>query len=79
MRLQDNSPRRGLRREEAASYIGIGTTKFDELVADGRMPLPKCIDARKVWDIRALDLAFDSLTDDAAPVENTWAHLDGEA
>ncbi len=31
------SPRRGLRRDEAALYIGVGATKFDEMVADGRI------------------------------------------
>jgi hypothetical protein len=56
--------RRGLCRDQAAAYIGIGVTKFDEMVADGRMPRPKRIDARKVWDIRELDLAFDALPDD---------------
>ena len=34
--------------------------KFDEMVEDGRMPKAKRIDARKVWDRRALDLAFDT-------------------
>src|SRR5215475_14227879 len=41
---------RGLSREEAARYVGVGTTKFDELVKDGRMPKPKRIDGRVVWD-----------------------------
>jgi predicted DNA-binding transcriptional regulator AlpA len=54
-------PRRGLSRDEAAMYIGISAAKFDEMVADGRMPAPVRIDARKVWDIRSLDLAFDAL------------------
>jgi hypothetical protein len=31
-------PRRGLSRSEAAMYVGISAAKFDELVADGRMP-----------------------------------------
>jgi hypothetical protein len=44
-------------------YIGVSAGKFDELVHDGRMPGPKRIDGRKVWDVRALDLAFDSLPD----------------
>lgn len=57
-------PRRGLSRDEAAMYIGISASKFDELVRDGRMPGPKRIDGRKVWDVHALDLAFDSLPDD---------------
>jgi excisionase family DNA binding protein len=61
-------PRRGLSRDEAAMYIGISASKFDELVRDGRMPVPKRIDGRKVWDVHQLDLAFDEL-----PVEgNSW-------
>jgi hypothetical protein len=43
-------------------YIGISAAKFDEMVADGRMPKPVRIDARKVWDLRSLDLAFDALS-----------------
>ena len=57
-------PRRGLSREEAAMYVGVGSTKFDEMVLDGRMPKPKRVDGRKVWDVRSLDLAFDALPDD---------------
>jgi predicted DNA-binding transcriptional regulator AlpA len=57
-------PRRGLSRVEAAMYIGISASKFDELVRDGRMPGPKRIDGRKVWDVRDLDMAFDALPDD---------------
>lgn len=64
------APRRGLHREEAAIYVGISVTKFDDLVKDGRMPKPKKIDARKVWDIRALDLAFDELPSEADA--NEW-------
>lgn len=55
-------PRRGLSREEAAMYIGISPSKFDALVGEGRMPVPVKIDSRKIWDIRALDLAFDALS-----------------
>ncbi len=54
-------PHRGLSRVEAATYIGISASKFDELVRDGRMPSPKRIDGRKMWDVRQLDLAFDAL------------------
>jgi predicted DNA-binding transcriptional regulator AlpA len=54
-------PRRGLSRAEAAMYIGISPSKFDELVADGTMPKSVKIGGRKVWDIRDLDLAFDAL------------------
>jgi predicted DNA-binding transcriptional regulator AlpA len=63
-------PRRGLSRVEAAMYIGISPSKFDQLVADGRMPPPVRIDSRKLWDIRHLDLAFDALP--AENVPNSW-------
>ena len=57
-------PRRGLSRDEAAMYLGMSASKFDELVRDGRMPAPRRIDSRKIWDVHQLDLAFDSLPDD---------------
>jgi len=53
-----------LSREEAARYVGVGTTKFDEMVKDGRMPKPKRIDGRVVWDRIKLDAAFTDLPDD---------------
>jgi hypothetical protein len=46
------------------------TGKFDELVADGRMPGPVRIDGRKIWDLRAIDLAFDALPRDDP--SNSW-------
>jgi excisionase family DNA binding protein len=55
---------RGLSRDEAARYIGVGTTKFDEMVADGRMPRPKRIDGRVVWDRLKIEAAFSDLPDD---------------
>jgi hypothetical protein len=51
-------------------YIGISAGKFDEMVADGRMPAPVRIEARKIWDIRSLDLAFDALSREDPP--NSW-------
>ena len=52
---------RGLNREQAATYVGVGTSKFDEMVLDGRMPQAKEIDRRKVWDRKGLDVSFDNL------------------
>jgi len=63
-------PKRGLSRAEAAFYIGVGTSKFDELVEDGRMPRPIQIDRRVIWDCRKLDLAFEELSSDG--VGNPW-------
>jgi hypothetical protein len=59
MRAGDGFSRRGLSREEAAAYLGISPSKFDELRKSGRVAPPKMIDARKVWDIIRLDEAFD--------------------
>lgn len=68
---------RGLNREQAARYVGVGTSKFDEMVADGRMPGPKEIDRRKVWDRRGLDAAFDNLPSPDAV--NPWDRKRGAA
>ena len=56
-------PRRGLSRVESSVYVGVSPTLFDEMVKDGRMPMPKRINGRVVWDIRALDEAFETLPD----------------
>lgn len=64
--------RRGLNRVEAAGYIGIGTTLFDELVCDGRMPKPMQIGKRKVWDARAVDQSFTLLSEDRESDHNEW-------
>ena len=59
-RVAEITPR-GLQLAQAARYIGIGATKFGQMVADGRMPKARRIDGRKVWDCRELDDAFDAL------------------
>ncbi|TCR69725.1 hypothetical protein [Bosea sp. BK604] len=72
--LPASLPPRGLDRLQAAAYICVSATKFDQMVEDGRMPKPKQIDARVVWDVRKLDLAFDALPEqDAAESEGADA------
>lgn len=67
---------RGLSRDEAARYIGIGTTLFDQMVVDGRMPQPRIINSRKVWDRIDLDAAFRELPySQAAPRAKVFALL----
>jgi predicted DNA-binding transcriptional regulator AlpA len=56
-------PPRGFNREQSAEYIGVSPTKFDVLVADGRMPKPKRIYGRVVWDRLQLDTALAALPD----------------
>jgi hypothetical protein len=51
---------RGLSRVEAARYLGISPSKFDELRKDGRIGPARVIDGRKVWDVHDLDAAFEA-------------------
>ena len=69
-------PPRGLNREASAAYVGLSPSKFDRLVADRRMPRPKRIDGRTVWDRFALDTAFEALSEDADQHRNApWVVL----
>lgn len=65
----------GIGRAEAAAFIGVSATKFDQMVKDGRMPSAKKIDGRLVWSVRALTLAFDALPDGSQG--NAWDKLCG--
>jgi hypothetical protein len=64
-------------REMAATYVGVGTTKFDEMVQDGRMPRPRCIDARRVWHRIELDASAADLPSDGAKANPIDAALRG--
>lgn len=61
--LPASLPPRGLSRVESAAYIGVSPALFDEMVEDGRMPPPKQINRRTVWDRLALDQCFAALPD----------------
>jgi len=63
--------RRGLGEAEAALYVGLGATKFSELVKDGTMPRPRLIGAQRIWDIDDLDAAFKSLPRDGEATKDT--------
>lgn len=45
-------------REAAAALVGVSATKFDEMVKDGRMPQPREIDARVLWDSEEIRAAW---------------------
>lgn len=68
--LPPSLPPRGLSRVQAATYIGVSPALFDQMVNDGRMPKPKRINARTVWDRVQLDEAFAALPDEQA--KNPW-------
>jgi predicted DNA-binding transcriptional regulator AlpA len=60
---------RGLGRVVAAQYLGISPTTFDRLVLERKMPAPKLIAGRRVWDRVAIDAAFEALGE---PSKNEW-------
>lgn len=51
---------RGLRAERAAAYLGMGKTKFLELVDKGLLPRAVLIDGLRIWDRLDLDAAFEA-------------------
>lgn len=59
-------PPRGLSREEAARYVGVGCTMFDRLIAEGRMPKPLRIGKRTIWDRLKLEAAFAELGEEGS-------------
>jgi hypothetical protein len=56
---------------QAAAYVGVSPSLFDMLVKDGRMPVPKRVNSRNVWDRLQLDGAFAALPSDDDPT-NPW-------
>lgn len=52
----------GLNREQAAAFIGVGVTLFDQLVAAGKMPSARVLSTgRLVFDVAELETAFRAL------------------
>lgn len=69
-------PPRGLSREAAARYVGVGATLFDEMVSDGRMPKPIKVNTRSIWDRIEIDSAFSDLntSQDTNPIDIALGH-----
>ena len=72
--LPSSLPPLGLARVEAAALIGVSPSLFDQMVDDGRMPRPKRINTRTVWDREDLEKAFKALPDDGGV--NPWDSRD---
>lgn len=71
--------RRGLDESEAAVYLSFSPTFFRKLVAEGRMPRPRLADARRVWDVEELDLAFKALPREGGDGEPIFVENGGAA
>jgi predicted DNA-binding transcriptional regulator AlpA len=66
----------GLGQVEAAAAIGISASKFRNLVEDGRMPSPRRIDGRSIWDVDELRAAFKALPHQGdCEKANSWADV----
>lgn len=66
---------RGLSRVQAAAYIGVSPSLFDDMVRDGRMPKPMRINSRTVWDRVRLDQAFAALSDEGKEGDDPWDNV----
>jgi hypothetical protein len=64
-------PRFALRREEAATSLGVSPTKFDEWVGDGRMPKGIKVDGVVLLDVQEISEAWDRLRD-GRPLKNPF-------
>ncbi|MHA6687713.1 hypothetical protein [Mesorhizobium sp. A556] len=56
--LPDSLPPIGINREQAAAFIGISASLFDQLVHAGKMPDARVIASRLVWDVSEIEEAF---------------------
>lgn len=66
----------GLPAPEAAAAIGISATKFRALVEAKRMPKPRRLDGKLLWDVDELRDAFKALPHDGGDAEeDTWADV----
>ena len=70
-----------LSREEAAAYLGISPSLFEQKVNLGMFPLPLSIGTRKLWDRHKLDesvnvlagVALGEVRHDEAPRSDYWS------
>jgi hypothetical protein len=63
---------RGLRRVEAARYLGISPTHFDKQVRAGTVPKPLERFGVNIWDRVALDALFDGVPQAVNDNDDYW-------
>jgi hypothetical protein len=61
-----------MRADAAATYLGMGKTKFLELVDRGRLPRAIAVDGIRIWDRLDLDEAFEELKAKSAEPRNSF-------
>lgn len=73
----------GVNREQAAALVGISTSLFDWAVVNRKMPQPRLLRGRNIWDVEELFSSFrelphraskalDSEYDEPAEEGNPW-------
>ncbi|MCC8956191.1 hypothetical protein H8B02_23000 [Bradyrhizobium sp. Pear77] len=65
---------RGLRREQAADYLGVSPSKFDQARKMGLIPTARHFLGVVLYDRQALDRMFEDLPFENAPAanDNEW-------
>ena len=64
--------RRGLSQLEAATYLGISPSKFDELRKANRIAPAKVLDGRLIFTTERLDEFLDALPDENQTDNDDW-------
>lgn len=63
-------------REEAAACLGISRNLFNAMVSDGRMPAPRVVNDRRLWDVEEVKAAFRAIPRKgetaSTPPSNPW-------
>ena len=68
---------RGLRADNAAAYLGMGKTKFLELVDNGTIPRPATLGGIRIWDRFDLDAVLEAAKEDTPSERNSFDKILG--
>ena len=68
---------RGLRADDAAAYLGMGKTKFLELVDNGTIPRPMNLGGIRIWDRFDLDAVLEAAKEDIPSERNSFDKILG--
>jgi hypothetical protein len=71
--------RRGLDENEAAVYLSLSPSFFRKLVELKKMPRPRLIGERRIWDVEELDLAFKALPREGGEAEPIFTSQDNDS
>ena len=72
--------RRGLSADEAAIYLSLSRKTFIDMVKDEKMPMPRLVGKRKIWDVEEIDAYFRELPREGEIIQedDTWRDLQAQ-